>query len=296
MTARERIAAATAKGQTWANEQDRATFRGVAVGTWYRYRAVDGPLQSALLALYVLVAVFPALLVMEEYLDGDPAALSHELVQHFGLSAPTAGVLQGVLSQTRSHELGSALLAIAGALLFGLGFGRVLQLVHVRAWSLELPRRDLDQLRYGAVLCGVWGLIFLLLVQLSENTGHSLWIGMAFVPLWLALLTVFFVWAPRYLTHDLLERRGLVPGAVLTACGLVGLLIVSRYLMEFWVDLYAQDYGGFGVVMALFFWIALASTIIVVAASISPALAERRELRRAGEATPRDPAAPDPGR
>lgn len=296
MTAKERIAAATAKGQAWADQQDRATFRGVAVGTWYRYRAVDGPLQSALLALYVLVAVLPALLVMEEYLDGDPAALSRELVHHFGLTAPTASVLQGVLSQTRSHELGSAILAIAGALLFGLGFGRVLQLVHVRAWNLDLPRRDVDQLRYGAVLCGVWGLIFVLLVQLSENTGHSVWVGLALVPLWLVLLTVFFVWAPRYLTHELLAPRELLPGAILTACGLVGLLIVSRYLMEFWVDLYAQDYGGFGVVMALFFWIAFASTIIVVAASISPSLSERRELRRAGATTPPIPAAPDHGR
>jgi membrane protein len=295
VSARERIVAATAKGQAWAERQDKATFRGVAVGTWYRYRAVDGPLQSALLALYVLVAVLPALLVMEEYLDDDPAALSRELVHHFGLTAPTARVVQGVLSQTRSHELGSAVLAIAGALLFGLGFGRVLQLVHVRAWNLDLPRREIDQLRYGAVLCGVWGLIFVLLVQLAENTGHSVWIGLAFVPLWFVLLALFFVWAPRYLTHNLLEPRDLLPGAILTAAGLVALLIVSRYLMEFWVDLYARDYGGFGVVMALFFWIAFASTIIVVAASISPSLAERRTLRRAGATRPPTRATPDPG-
>jgi uncharacterized BrkB/YihY/UPF0761 family membrane protein len=54
----------------------------------------------------------------------------------------------------------------------------------------------------------------------------------------------------------------------------------SRYLMEWWVNWYATDYGGFGVVMAAFFWMAFSSTVIVWAASLAPALAERRELRR----------------
>jgi uncharacterized BrkB/YihY/UPF0761 family membrane protein len=71
-----------------------------------------------------------------------------------------------------------------------------------------------------------------------------------------------------------------VPGAVLTALGLVVLMVVSRYVMQFWVDLYAKDYGGLGVVLAIYFWIAISSGIIVWAASLSPALAERREVRR----------------
>jgi len=46
-----------------------------------------------------------------------------------------------VLVDDRTHKLGSALFAIAGALFFGLNFGRVLQLVHARAWQIQLPRR-----------------------------------------------------------------------------------------------------------------------------------------------------------
>jgi uncharacterized BrkB/YihY/UPF0761 family membrane protein len=42
----------------------------------------------------------------------------------------------------------------------------------------------------------------------------------------------------------------------------------------------AQNYGGFGVVLAIYFWIAFSSAIIVWAASLSPALAERRTVRR----------------
>jgi uncharacterized BrkB/YihY/UPF0761 family membrane protein len=126
------------RGRLWVERQDPASPQGVSIDAWRRYRGVDGPLQSALLALYVLVAVIPALLVLEEYLDPNPGALARQLVHHYGLNAPTADLLRGVLSDSRTHELGSALLAIAGALFFGLGFGRVLQLVHARAWRIPL--------------------------------------------------------------------------------------------------------------------------------------------------------------
>jgi uncharacterized BrkB/YihY/UPF0761 family membrane protein len=59
------------------------------------------------------------------------------------------------------------------------------------------------------------------------------------------------------------------------------LMIVSSYVMQFWVDLYARDYGGLGVVLAIYFWLAFSSAVIVGAASLSPALAERRGLRSA---------------
>ncbi len=246
---------------------------------WRRYATVDGPRQSALLSLYILVAVVPALLVMEEYLETNPAALANHMAHHYGLSAPTASLVRGVLAQDRVHELGSALLAIAGALFFGLGFGRVLQLVHARAWRIALPSRQTDQARYAVVLLGLYGLILLLLVQLAELAGGPSWARFALTPGWIALLVVYFAWVPRVLTHKLIGWRDLLPGAVLTASGLVSLMWISRFVMESWVNFYARDYGGFGVVMAIFFWIAFSSAVIVAAASLGPPLAERRNLR-----------------
>jgi membrane protein len=251
----------------------------VAIAAWRRYEAVDGPLQSALLALYILVAVVPALLVMAEYLDAHPAALANHIAHHYGLSAATASLVRGVLVQDRQHELGSALLAIAGALFFGLGFGRVLQLVHVRAWGLPTPSRQTDQGRYAVVLLGLYGLILLLLVQLSGLAGAPSWARFAVTPGWVALVALYFAWAARVLTHQLIGWRGLLPGALLTAVGLVLLMWISRFVMEAWLNFYARDYGGFGVVMAIFFWIVFSSVVIVAAASLGPALAERRTIR-----------------
>ena len=252
----------------------------MAISAWSHYRVVEGPLQSALLSLYVLVAVLPALLVMEAYLDARPDAPANSLVHHYHLNAPTATMIHGVLSEGRAHELGSALLAIVGALFFGLGFGRVLQLVHTRAWQLALATRQRDVGLYAAVLLTLYGLILLLLVQLNQLKHASSWVVAALAVGWVAVLVLFFVWAPWFLTRKRISRRDLLPGAVLTALGLVVLMVVSSHVMQFWVDFYARDYGGFGVILAIYFWILLCSGVIVWAASLSPSLAARRDLRR----------------
>jgi membrane protein len=181
-----------------------------------------------------------------------------------------------VLADTRVHELGSALFAIAGALFFGLGFGRVLQLVHMRAWRVSVPSRATDHGLFAAVLLALYGLIILLLFQLNELKGESSWVGRVLALGWAILLVLFFTWAPSFLLHGQVSRRDLLPGAVLTAVGLVVITIISRYVIEPWVNLYARDYGGLGVVLAIYFWIAFYSFIIVAAASLAPALAQRR--------------------
>jgi membrane protein len=284
--ARTWAASVSRRGREWADRQDPASASGVAIGGWRRYQAVDGPLQSALLSLYVLVAIVPALLVMEEYLDSHPAALADRLVRHYGFNASTASLLRDVLVDDRTHKLGSALFAIAGALFFGLNLGRVLQLVHARAWRVPLSKRQSDQALYAAVLLGLYGLILLLLAQLSALEDSPAWVDNTLAVAWVGLLILFFVWAPWVLTHKAVTPRDLLPGAVLTAVGLVALMLISSFVMERWVNLYARDYGGFGVVLAIYFWILFSSGVIVVAASLSPALAERR--RRAADAEQRD--------
>src|SRR4051794_28971069 len=275
---RARVAAVSDRATAWADQQDPTSRKGVAVESWRRYRAVDGPLQSALLSLYTLVAVLPAVLVMEEYLDAHPAALANRLVQHYGLNAATASLLRSLLGNTRTHELGSALFAVAGALFFGLSLGRVLQLVHARAWRVTLPTHRGDQAMYAGVLLGFYGLILLLLLQLTELHGAPRWVAWLLGVGWMGLLVLFFVWMPWLLLHRQVSRRALVPGAVLSSVGIVGLMFVSSVVMEYWVNLYARDYGGLGVVLAIYFWLAFSSFVVVAAAAIAPALAQRREL------------------
>jgi membrane protein len=218
---------------------------------------------------------------MEEYLDPHPNSLATSLVHHYQLNASTSELIHNVLGAGRSHELGSALIAIASALVFGIGFGHVLQLVHARAWQLDLRTGVSDQVGYVAVLAGLYALLVLLLLQLNDFHPRSAVVKSLLGIGWAGFLTLFFVLVPWLLAHRQIAPRDLLPGAVLTALGLVALMVVSRFVMQYWVNLYARDYGGLGVVLALYFWIAFSSAIIVWAASLSPALAARREPRPA---------------
>src|SRR6476646_2627846 len=267
---REKVRAVSVRSQAlsrrsreWVERQDPASSSGVAIAVWRRYRAVEGPLQSALLSLYILVAVVPAVLVMEEYLDPHPNSLANSLVHHYRLNASASELIHNVLAQGRSHELGSALIAIVSALVFGIGFGHVLQLVHARAWQLDLRTGVADQLGYGAVLAGLYGLLLLVLLQLNEFHPGSTVVKALLGIGWAGFLTLFFVVVPWLLMHKQIAPRDLVPGAVLTALGLIAFMVVSRFVMQFWVDLYARDYGGLGVVLAIYFWIAFSSAVIV---------------------------------
>jgi uncharacterized BrkB/YihY/UPF0761 family membrane protein len=142
-----------------------------------------------------------------------------------------------------------------------------------------VPSRQADTVRYALVLLGLYGLIVVLLVQLNEIGGEPSWANLAIAPGWVLLLAVFFAWTARVLTHDLVSWRDLLPGAAVTGVLLVVLMLISSFVMELWVNLYARDYGGFGVVMAIFFWIAISSAIVVWAAATSPPLAARRAAR-----------------
>jgi membrane protein len=120
--------------------------------------------------------------------------------------------------------------------------------------------------------------IILFVVQTKALRGDPAWIGWLLDVVWLALLFGFFVWAPRLLLHHRVSARNLVPGAALTLLGLVALRVISSLLLTHWLNWYSTTYGAFGIVIAIFFWIILASTLLVLAAALSPALAHRRDL------------------
>ena len=48
-----------------------------------------------------------------------------------------------------------------------------------------------------------------------------------------------------------------------------------------WIENHSTTYGAFGIIIAIVFWIIPIGTVLVLAAALSPALAERRDLLEA---------------
>jgi membrane protein len=271
--------AAAERGTRWIEARDPASHLGAAVGCARRYRAADGQLYALLLATYFFLTIVPILVVEAGYVYSDPNALANRVERRLGLSGPTAELFRTVLVGAGEHRFLSVLLAILNLVVFGLGLGRVLQLAHARSWGIDLRGSQLiDQARYMSVLIALIGLVFLFVLETRLLQGQSPWIGRLLGIGWLGVLTGFFVWAPRLLLHRRVSARDLLPGAVFTVLGLVALRLLSALVLVRWLDSYSRTYGALGIVMAIFFWIVVQATVVVVAAALSPALAERRDL------------------
>jgi membrane protein len=264
------------KGVDWVEAQPAHSRKGAAIGVARRYKAAEGSVYVMLLSAYSLLTFIPALVAISTYTTSNSSGLSQEVIDRLKLKGQTASLVTSVVGGASTKQLGATLVALANLALFGLGFGRALQLAHARAWGIELKLSLLwDELRYVAALLSMTGTILVVAYVSAELKGSAaLWIALPFI--FLALVALF-TGLPYMLLHGKVSARHLLPGAVLVAVGLAGMRVLSHFLFVNWLNWYGKYYGAFGIVMALFFWITIAATIIVVAAALSPPLAARRD-------------------
>ena len=292
-SAQTRGTVAAERGRLWIENQDPASRKGATIGWVRRYQAADGQLYAVLLSAYLFLTLLPLLLIYSSYLYSDPEALAKRIEHRLKLEGSTSKLLDAVLQGASGHKLSAALIAALDLFFFGLGFGRVLQLAHARSWGFDLRKRAvMDQVLYLEVLGALAVMTLLFFVQTKALRGDPTWIGWVLDIGWFFLLLGFFVWAPRILLHKRVAARDILPGAVFTMIGLIGLRIVSGLLLKHWLEWYSRTYGALGIVMAIFFWIIAGATILVLAAALSPALAHRRDLRHARLAGVEEPVAP----
>ena len=270
------------RSKLWIENQAPDSRKGATIGWVRRYQAADGQLYAVLLSAYFFVTVLPVMLVAGSYLYSDPHALADRVEHRLHLRGTTATLFSTVMVGAGEHKASAVLIAVVDLFFFGLGFGRVLQLAHARSWGLDLRKSVVvDQARYAEVLGAIVVAVFLFVLQTKALKGDPSWIGYVLDIVWLGLLLGFFVWAPRLLLHHRVAARDVLPGAVFTLLGLIVLRLISSLLLTHWLNWYSTTYGAFGIVIALFFWIILFGTILILAAALSPALAHRRDLLEA---------------
>ncbi|MFF9405269.1 ribonuclease BN [Streptomyces anandii] len=206
-------------------------------------------------ATLVLVTLAPLLIVVAaaDPLVGGGFALW--LVDGMDLSGRSAQVLSQVFSPPRkvvgsTSVLGGVLLAV-----FGVAFGGSVQNAYERVW--RLPSGPWHRIWRQAVwLCA---LIVYLYAQVQTRTAVA---GTYRMLISVAIGVLFFWWGQYFLLGHQVRWRLLLPGAIATMIGLVGLRAFSFLVFTPLIVTNAVSYGAIGTILVVESWLIGAGFVV----------------------------------
>lgn len=256
---------------------------------WFRRYMEASKNSGASTSAYFMLSVFPTALAAVAYFGrsgGDVNALAERLVTRMHLTGSTAEIVRQTFGTTASNALAATLAVVISFLFWGIGIGQLYRDVYARAWRVQTARAS-DQVRFTIwyfVTCGLLGLMFVA----TTETGSSR--RPLFIPAWLGLSALFWLWTPRFLLHRKVPTRKLLPGALLGAFVMGGTIGTAPLWMGPTLNQNAQLFGPFGVVLAVLAFVLIAITISMACAVFAPVWEEfrgaEREQREAQAGTP----------
>jgi uncharacterized BrkB/YihY/UPF0761 family membrane protein len=178
---------------------------------------------------------------------------------------------------TASHSARWWLLLVGVWLLLWTGYmgAKTLVLVHATVWGVTPPRIG-NALRASLLFTGA------VLAYIAAMAGTR-WLreetdalGLVFT---LALVVVpfaFWLVASRWLPRRTDRWLDLAPGAALVALGVQALNLFTTYLLGPKLENATELYGGIGVATTILFWLYIVGRLVIGAAILNEAVAERR--------------------
>lgn len=246
---------------------------------WFKRYMEASKNSGASTTAYFMLSVIPTALVaiaIFGHAGGDTNALAERLVARMHLTGDTAEIVRQTFGTTSDNLVAATLAVVISFLFWGIGIGQLYRDVYTRAWRVETARAS-DQVLFTIwyfVTCGLLGVMFVATTQ-TASSNRAL-----FIPLWFALSIVFWLWTPRFLLHNKVPLRKLLPGALLGAFVLGGTVGTAPLWMGPTLNQNAQAFGPFGVVLALLGFMLIAITISMVCAVFGPVWEEFRQAER----------------
>lgn len=199
-------------------------------------------------ATLALVTLAPLLIVVAAADPLGRGGFATWLADGMGLTGRSARVLTEIISPPRK-VVGA--ISVWGGLvlaLFGVALGGSVQNGYERVW--RLPHGPWHRVWRQAL----W-LVVLTAYLYQEVRTRTLLHGPERIALTAATGVLFFWWGQRFLLGGQVRWRDLLPGAVATMVGLIGLRIFSYYVFTPLIVDNAVSYGTVGVVLVVESWL-----------------------------------------
>lgn len=248
------------------------TTRGLVSQTYRHGVEIELMHRAFGFAALGFVTLVPLLIVVAAAAPLNGRTFPEWAIGGLGLSGQAATAVNHLFGPTNRVLSTTTALGLAVLAVFGLSFVSVVQTGMARVW--ELPAARLLSVWRQAVWLAV--LVGLLLVG-SDLLAllHDGWFITSLR--WCATAggsTLFFWWTPRFLLEGRVPWRGLLPGAIFTVIGLVGLRIFSAYIFSPLIVSSAVTYGTIGAVLIVVSWLIGIGFVIFGAALVGRVLYE----------------------
>ncbi|MGQ4384013.1 ribonuclease BN [Streptomyces sp. SAS_270] len=198
-------------------------------------------------ATFALVTLAPLLIVVAAADPLGHGGFALWLVDGMGLSGRSAHAVTHVVSPPRKVVDTATVWSVALLAPFGLAFASSVQNGYEKIWGLTT--RPWHRIWRQTVWLGM--LTLYLYLQVETRTVLE---GTARIVLGSVTGLLFFWWGPRFLLGRRVRRRELLPGAVATMAGLVGLRWFSTLVFTPLVASNAISYGAVGTILVVESW------------------------------------------
>lgn len=243
-------------------------LRDSAVGRgWRRSTEIELASRSLGFAALGFLTLVPLLIVVSA---ADPAhgrGFAEWLGDGLGVSRPAREQVTQLFARPGQVLQTTTAFGLAALAVFGLGFGAAVQTGYEKVWDLP-PARWYARWRHVLWLAVLVGSLFL-------TATTTLWRHSAAGTLAATLSAVlFFWWSQWVLLGGRISWLALLPGAVLTALGLLGLRVFSRLVFSPLIASSAVTYGPFGTALVVQSWLVGVGVVVFDGALVGRLLHE----------------------
>ncbi|MFD0369562.1 YhjD/YihY/BrkB family envelope integrity protein [Streptomyces sp. NPDC059071] len=248
---------------------------------WNRGREVELMHRAMGFAALSLLTLVPLLIVVAAADLASGQGFARWLVQGLGVSEVSQEEVERLFGQPGQALQRTTAFGLAALAAFGVTFGSAVQTGYERVWDLPTARWHTMWRHVVWLAVLVAALLLFVAGPVSEHASAAVTTLVAVGDVVGTFL--FFWWSQRFLLCGRIRWRALVPGAVLTALGLLGLRVFSQLVFSPLIASNAVTYGQFGTVLVLQSWLVGVGFVVyggaLVGRLVHERLVERRLLR-----------------
>ena len=260
-----------------------ARERGAAIRTqlerlllwriWERLLEVEFVDRSVALAGKAFVAFFPFVIVVAAFVpDQTRTSIITAIAARLGLRGDALTLVQGSFASSDDVRRATGVFGLVLTIFFASSFTTSLQRAYVRAWRRP-PRSGIDVYWHGVT----WLAVIMASTAL-QGALRSLFdggLGLAlFVLMSLTITAGVWTFTAWWLLLRDVRVRVLVPTGVITSLAVTGFALSAAVWMPEVVSRNEEQFGFFGVALALVTWFSGAAICLLIGACAGPVLAE----------------------